>query len=365
MEQLFAADFSDVRVHAVPATALQGARAAALGPDLYFAAGAYAPEAPEGVFLLAHELAHVLQQRAAHLAPSGAAAVVLVDDAELEAQADHAGQLALAAAFHGAPLGSVALSPVRGLPRGARVRVLQHRRPDPGPDGYGDLVLYSAVFGVLWFLVYAAHASLQRRTVALQLQAEQRREAAIAHNSNQPIAQLPDELIHNIAQYLDPKSLTSFRGTATFAFQTLRTDSRDGQLTARDVYTHWLVQGGRPERLVSWQLGAGFPNNSRSRDRVAEDRFVQLVRWLRDNGNASVAAELQRRIVSRGRVVLVIDPDTDLELQNPIFADDYTEVFWMVLGNLRPQQLATLMVNPEFVAVFVGIPIHQRLQFWK
>jgi hypothetical protein len=66
MEQRFGHDFSRVRVHtgtraAAGADALQ-ARAYTLGRDIVFAAGAYRPETPEGLRLLAHELVHTLQQ---------------------------------------------------------------------------------------------------------------------------------------------------------------------------------------------------------------------------------------------------------------------------------------------------------------
>lgn len=61
-------DFSHVTVHTdARANALAselGARAFALGHDIYFSAGEYAPESPGGRWLLAHELAHVVQQRA-------------------------------------------------------------------------------------------------------------------------------------------------------------------------------------------------------------------------------------------------------------------------------------------------------------
>jgi hypothetical protein len=66
MESRFQHDFSAVRVHtdvraAASARALQ-ARAWALGSDVAFATGAYAPGTPAGRRLLAHELAHVVQQ---------------------------------------------------------------------------------------------------------------------------------------------------------------------------------------------------------------------------------------------------------------------------------------------------------------
>jgi hypothetical protein len=69
MEQRFAADFSDVRLHTGPVVEhlcqSLHARALTFGNNLLFADGEFAPDTAEGRWLLAHELAHVLQQRAA------------------------------------------------------------------------------------------------------------------------------------------------------------------------------------------------------------------------------------------------------------------------------------------------------------
>jgi Domain of unknown function (DUF4157) len=66
MEARFARDFTAVRIHtdgeaAASARALN-ARAYTLGRDIVFASGEYLPESGEGRRLLAHELAHVVQQ---------------------------------------------------------------------------------------------------------------------------------------------------------------------------------------------------------------------------------------------------------------------------------------------------------------
>lgn len=69
MEQRFGHDFGRVRIHADGAAAAAAravqARAWTLGPDIAFASGQYAPSTGEGRRLLAHELAHVVQQQAA------------------------------------------------------------------------------------------------------------------------------------------------------------------------------------------------------------------------------------------------------------------------------------------------------------
>jgi hypothetical protein len=68
LEPHFGYDFSRVQIHdneraARLADVLQ-ARAFTLGSDIYFGKGEYVPEKPVGLRLLAHELTHVVQQRA-------------------------------------------------------------------------------------------------------------------------------------------------------------------------------------------------------------------------------------------------------------------------------------------------------------
>lgn len=66
MQRRFGADFSGVRIHADASAARVsrelGAQAFTVGRDVYFAAGQYAPGSDRGRYLLAHELAHTIQQ---------------------------------------------------------------------------------------------------------------------------------------------------------------------------------------------------------------------------------------------------------------------------------------------------------------
>ena len=68
MEPKFGCDFSRVRVHtgdrADQSAQAIHASAYAFGSHITFASGAYAPDSPQGRHLLAHELAHVVQQSA-------------------------------------------------------------------------------------------------------------------------------------------------------------------------------------------------------------------------------------------------------------------------------------------------------------
>jgi hypothetical protein len=82
-------DLSDVRVHtdenADRLSRSVSARAFATGTDVYFARGEYSPGSGAGDRLIAHELAHVVQQRGA---PSGGPLTVSNPGDALEHEAD-------------------------------------------------------------------------------------------------------------------------------------------------------------------------------------------------------------------------------------------------------------------------------------
>ena len=77
MEARFGMDLSGVRLHtgarAAQLNQALGAHAFALGEHIAFDSGRFQPGEPAGRFLLAHELAHVAQQRGAGDAPTGTA----------------------------------------------------------------------------------------------------------------------------------------------------------------------------------------------------------------------------------------------------------------------------------------------------
>ena len=98
--------FSDVRIHTDTRAARTsdelGARAFTVGSSVAFGAGEYRPGTIVGDALLAHELAHVVQQR--HAGSEVAAAHAGVGDAALEHDADEAAAVAVAALHGGAPV---------------------------------------------------------------------------------------------------------------------------------------------------------------------------------------------------------------------------------------------------------------------
>jgi Domain of unknown function (DUF4157) len=77
MEMRFGQDLSAIRVHTVPSAAFRmhgvDARAYSEGDNIHFKPGAYDPHSADGQKILAHEVAHVVQQRAGRVAdPSSA-----------------------------------------------------------------------------------------------------------------------------------------------------------------------------------------------------------------------------------------------------------------------------------------------------
>jgi len=100
MERRFRHEFSRVRVHtdmaATESAKAINAKAFAIGNNIVFGAGEYAPHTPAGQQLLAHELVHVVQQGATPLLPTR---ISHLEDAE-ERQAEHIA----ASIFHNEPL---------------------------------------------------------------------------------------------------------------------------------------------------------------------------------------------------------------------------------------------------------------------
>jgi hypothetical protein len=94
MESAFGQGFGDVRVHADSPSVGGSVQAKAQGSDLHFAPGKYQPGTAQGDRLVAHELAHVVQQR------GGGESVQNFDPAAshglLEADADRAADRAVA-----------------------------------------------------------------------------------------------------------------------------------------------------------------------------------------------------------------------------------------------------------------------------
>ena len=97
LERFFDFDFSNVRIHEGPEAAAIGALAFTHGHHIYMAPGCYDPDGEEGIRLLGHELAHVVQQSRGRVANPYGHGLAVVQDHDLEQEADRMG--AEAAAF--------------------------------------------------------------------------------------------------------------------------------------------------------------------------------------------------------------------------------------------------------------------------
>ena len=128
VEPALGADLSSVRVHvgaaAAEAAATLNARAFTVGSDIAFAPGAFDPATDRGRQLLAHELAHVVQQRNA---PAQDPVLSQQGDA-FEAHADSVA--ATVANGAGGPASHVAGSPVPGAQPGGAVPAVQRQAKD-------------------------------------------------------------------------------------------------------------------------------------------------------------------------------------------------------------------------------------------
>ncbi len=136
MEAAFGHDFSHVRIHtdAAAARAAQDiqARAFAVGSQVYFGAGQFSPDTPQGQAVLAHELAHVEQADQGRLpvAPSeGLSISTPADKAEVEAVAR---ARTVTSALAGLPADAAAsadiTSPEQAAPGGAAAPLMRDAR---------------------------------------------------------------------------------------------------------------------------------------------------------------------------------------------------------------------------------------------
>lgn len=118
MEALFGADFSDVRIVVSRAPDCLEARAFTWGSEIHIGRGFYHPTTRRGKALIAHELAHVLQQRDGRAAAAGAGLSMLYD-LSLEREAEW---MALRALRGDGPPRSAPPGPRRDTPTGAGER---------------------------------------------------------------------------------------------------------------------------------------------------------------------------------------------------------------------------------------------------
>jgi hypothetical protein len=129
MEQGFGSSFADVRVHTDPNTGTVstrlGARAFTVGEHVGFGLGEYQPGTPVGDALLAHELAHVVQQRGSSAA---AASPEVAEPRGLEDEADRSAVAVVQSIWPGRALGALARNAGLTLRTGLRLQRCKSER---------------------------------------------------------------------------------------------------------------------------------------------------------------------------------------------------------------------------------------------
>lgn len=92
MEHAFQEDFSQVKIHPnAPDADSLSALAFTQGKDIHFAPGHYNPQSQEGQKIIAHELAHVVQQRSGRVNLAQGQSTPVNNHPSLEAEADRMG----------------------------------------------------------------------------------------------------------------------------------------------------------------------------------------------------------------------------------------------------------------------------------
>lgn len=106
LEKSFQTDLGGIRLHEDPSATDLDSLAYTRGADIYMAPGHYQPHSGSGKRLLAHEIVHVIQQRADRVpSPTAMQGLPVNEDHNLEREADRLGRRAtwgLPAAVHGA-----------------------------------------------------------------------------------------------------------------------------------------------------------------------------------------------------------------------------------------------------------------------
>jgi hypothetical protein len=148
-ESRFGRDFTRVRVHtdarAASSAAAASANAYAVGDHIVFAAGKYRPTAVDGVRLIAHELAHVIQSR------NGGTSATAEERAERAAELVSRGDRVDAAAL-GGPSGGLDRQDSQEQPHHRHAGTQQHRRQTGIPCHAGVRACVSLSHHKAWLL---------------------------------------------------------------------------------------------------------------------------------------------------------------------------------------------------------------------
>jgi hypothetical protein len=233
-EPRFGRSLADVRVHtdttAVAATAAAAAEAMTVGHHVFFAPGRYEPTRPDGLELLAHELAHTIQQHGAHPRPQFQLRTTTPGDV-WERQADTAARLAMTG-----PAGAAgaAITARVGAP------MLARRQVEWTPIPTGPIPVDGQPEDVTWWELDKSNAAARFKVPRL--------------------------------------TLTADKGPVLEHYQRAVAGSGDGKDPASALESTVEFNGTAPARAGLWE--------ARNRTPELKDRWLAKVSWPKEEANA-------------------------------------------------------------------------------
>jgi len=261
VERATGADLGGVRVHTGPESAAAAgavaARAFAVGQDIHFGAGEYDPGSRAGQHLLAHELAHTVQQQGA--APMRQDKLEISEPGDYhEVEADRVADAALGG-------GRAAVSSAGGMQRLARTgegegggaaaptRDLRH------PELYPTYEEWCAEFGNLTDSFRSRDTPNAAHATSFDVIGQQAGAANPAATSVNPMR--GEQHIEHVARsWIDAHLPEELRRTA----YELPADCADIAIILRHV---WLFAHGRSEQYGRWRIGTAAGGTAAARQR--------------------------------------------------------------------------------------------------
>jgi hypothetical protein len=276
LERAFGTSFAQVRLHRGQASDRMagsiGARAFTWGNHVHLSASAAEPTTPAGLWLLAHELAHVQQQ-------AGARGLIQRSRALYFSTHGRQGYFRYAERFHND----------HGFPAPVRVSSVEEMLETlvrlPRPLESVRLVTHAVPSGVFLPLLRGGSTSLFERDLALQMQTALEGELATEHPT---VRDQVMDLEHHVVP----------RGWTTSVYARVRQDRAGRDFLAANRFPDTVARGGDLETLLWWILDRVLVTAQRDTPgrRGRRPRMTHVLAGLTATRRAAAAGSLDRNV---------------------------------------------------------------------
>jgi hypothetical protein len=343
MEGALGAPLGSVRIRTDRSTVDAGTRAVTRGEHIAFAPDAYRPGTPHGDVLLAHELAHVIQQRGS---PPGTSA----DEPEVEADANRAATLGVLRLWNGRGLSQLRNEAGPRLKSGVRAS----RCAGPAPEPADPRPRYEEIVERLRVLYRRKRAVLEGTGAASELpEITAAIDALVAQLNEMGVRLGPDEIYKAVGEQEEgTRDLLQIRGRvirsppgpARWAQRTTFTLDLDYAPAGRTIEVAWRWRAGGSR----WYQFFGAPGRGPSTSVSLDGLF-----WQAAEGNEIAdqqGFEVEARVYLGDESALRTAPRLTVEL-----ADELPEVL-----QVRPTPAVALV--EERIRFDLGdfVPIRSR-----